>query len=129
MSFAAAVTAMLEFLINLLPMSWRPRRILELRQRASQWRAIRDEHLLKEPACMACGRNANLEVHHVIPVSFDETKQLDPNNLITLCGSPCHIVFGHFMSYHCYNKDVRKMAAEYRKAMSKRKCLKPHETR
>ena len=120
---------MLEFLINLLPLAWRPRRILELRQRASQWRAIRDEHLLKEPTCAACGRTANLEVHHVIPVGFDETKQLDPNNLITLCGSPCHIVFGHCMSYHCYNKDVRKMAAEYRKAMTKRKCLKPHETR
>jgi hypothetical protein len=120
---------MLAFLINLLPVSWRPRRILELRQRASQWRALRDEHLQKEPACVACGRSANLEVHHVIPVSFDETKQLEPNNLITLCASPCHIVFGHCMNYHCYNKDARKMAAEYRKAMNKRKCLKPHETR
>lgn len=120
---------MLEFLINLLPLAWRPRRILELRQRASQWRTIRDAHMQKEPVCVACGRSANLEVHHVIPVSFDETKQLEPNNLITLCASPCHIVFGHFMSYHCYNKDVRKMAAEYRKAMLKRKCLRPHETR
>jgi hypothetical protein len=26
------------------------------------------------------------------------------------------------MNYHCYNKNVRKMAAEYRKAMSKREC-------
>ncbi len=123
------MNALFSYLYLWLPFWLRPRYILDLRQRASQWRAIRAKHLLKEPACMACGRIANLEVHHVIPVSFDETKQLDPNNLITLCGSPCHIVFGHCMSYHCYNKDVRKMAAEYRKAVAKRKCLKPHEAR
>lgn len=113
---------MLDFLYSLVPLWLRPRRILDMRQRASQWRAIREAHLLKEPACVACGRLANLEVHHIVPVSVSPALERDPHNLITLCASPCHITFGHFMNYHCYNTDVRKMAAEYRKAMLKRKC-------
>jgi hypothetical protein len=113
---------MLDFLIGLLPVTWRPRRILEARQRASQWRALRAEHLLKEPACIACGRTGDLEVHHIIPVSISPGMECDPHNLVTLCAYPCHIMFGHFMNYHCYNKDVRKMAGEYHKALSRRKC-------
>lgn len=101
-----------------------PKFVLEMQDRASAWRRIRAEHLKKEPVCQACGRSRELEVHHVIPVSFAPEKELDPNNLITLCGSPCHIVFGHLMNYHCYNKDVRKMAADYRRALNKRKCLR-----
>jgi len=113
---------MLDFLLQLLPMWLRPRRILEMRQRASQWRAVRAEHLLKEPECAACGRSTELIVHHIIPVNFSPSLECEPHNLITLCAYPCHIVFGHFMNYHCYNKDVRKMAHEYRKLMLKRKC-------
>lgn len=114
---------MIDTLLNLLPFWLRPKHILAVRQRASQWKRVRAEHLQKEPYCVACGRNADLIVHHVIPVSFDESKQLEPTNLITLCAQPCHIVFGHFMNYQCYNKDVRKMAAEYKRAFFKRKCL------
>jgi len=114
---------MIDMLLKLLPGWLRPRQILALRQRASQWKQLRAEHLLKEPCCAACGRSTDLAVHHVIPVSFDESKQLDPGNLITLCAQPCHIVFGHFMNYQCYNKDVRKMAADYKRALRKRRCL------
>ena len=115
---------MLVFLTRLLPLWLRPKIILALQQRASQWRAIRQAHLTKEPACAACGRTAGLAVHHVVPVSFDERKQLDPHNLLTLCAHPCHLVFGHLGSYHCYNPDVRRMTAEYRRAVAKRLCLK-----
>jgi hypothetical protein len=114
---------MIKFLTKYLPLWLRPRAIFELRQRASQWKQVRAAHLLKEPRCAACGREHNLAVHHVIPVSFDGSRELDPANLITLCHTPCHLVFGHFMNYQCYNKDVRKMAGEYRRAMLKRKCL------
>ena len=113
---------MLDFLLNLLPIWMRPRVILESRQRAGAWRSVRAAHLEKEPACVACGRTNDLSVHHIIPVSISPTLELDPQNLITLCTSPCHMVFGHFMSYRCYNKDVRKMAQEYRKSFNKRKC-------
>lgn len=113
---------MLNFLRTLLPVWMRPRVILEARQRAGEWRRVRAEHLAKEPVCVACGRAANLNVHHIIPVSISPMLELDPQNLITLCETPCHIVFGHFMSHHCYNREVRKMAQEYHKAMQKRKC-------
>ena len=116
------MTQLFEFFKQLLPLWLRPRYILELRERSSQWRKLRAAHLLKEPTCVACGRAGELQVHHIIPVSFAPALELDPHNLITLCASPCHITFGHFMNYHCYNKNVRKMAAEYRKAMSKREC-------
>ena len=102
-----------------------PRFILEARARSNQWSRVRKEHLKKEPVWQACGRNRELAVHHIIPVSFDPTKELDPNNLITLCSSPCHIVFGHLLNYKCYNKDVRNLVRMYRITYDKqRKCLK-----
>lgn len=114
---------LLDWLMAWVPVAWRPRKILELRQRASAWRALRAAHLEKEPECAACGRKNDLEVHHVIPVSFNPNRELDPDNLITLCASPCHILFGHLMCYHCYNKDVRRMAADFRRAVKNRECL------
>lgn len=101
----------------------RVRPVLAQCRRAQAWQEVRAEHLKKEPACAACGRMTNLEVHHVIPVSFNPDRQLDPENLITLCNTPCHLMFGHLMSYRCYNKDVRRMAAEFRVAVKKRQCL------
>lgn len=101
-----------------------PRYVLELQDRSSRWKKLRATHLQKEPVCQACGRVRDLEVHHIVPVSVDPDRELDPRNLITLCGSPCHIVFGHFMNYHCYNREVRKTVAAYRAAMQTRKCSK-----
>jgi hypothetical protein len=100
-----------------------PRRILKLRDNSARWKRLRAAHLKKEPCCAVCGRSKNVEVHHVVPVAVDETRQLDPHNLITLCVTPCHFMFGHFFCYHCYNKNVRNMAAEFRKAMKEKICL------
>ena len=101
-----------------------PKFILEMQERSSKWRKVRNEHLKQHPTCAACGRSKDLAVHHVIPVSFDPNKELDPNNLLTLCQSPCHIVFGHLMNYKCYNPEVRQFCSSYRTLMSrKRKCL------
>lgn len=109
-----------------LPLSLRPSTILEARQRSGQWRHLREEHLKKQPQCAACGRTRNLIVHHIVPVSFDPTLELDPDNLLTLCETPCHIVFGHFFSYHCYNRDVRRTTADFYRALAfYRKCLPP----
>ncbi|NDD52518.1 HNH endonuclease [bacterium] len=113
---------MLHRLWNCLPVWLRPRYVLAVRERASQWRKLRAAHLLKEPECVACGRDKELDVHHIVPVSADPTQELNPDNLITLCSDPCHIVFGHFFSYRCYNKDVRSMATAYRAAMTHRIC-------
>lgn len=113
---------MLQWLKNLIP------RTADLfgAPRSSQWRRVRAEHLRNEPVCQACGRDKNLDVHHIIPVAFDSTRELDPENLITLCSDPCHRVFGHFLSYHCYNKDVRAMVLSYKQAFDQRVCRTPN---
>jgi 5-methylcytosine-specific restriction endonuclease McrA len=111
------------WLLNRLPARWRPVRLLQWQQRRLAWAQVKKQHLQKEPRCQACGRTGNLEVHHIIPVAVAPTLEFDAWNLITLCASPCHLVFGHLMSYNCYNKDVRRMAAAYRAALHKRLCL------
>lgn len=100
-----------------------PRKILKLRENSARWQRLRKAHLKKEPCCAVCGRARDVEVHHVVPVSFDPDREFDAHNLITLCATPCHAMFGHFFCYHCYNKNVRIMAAEFRKAMKEKICL------
>jgi hypothetical protein len=112
-----------------LPLWLRPKYILDLRQRAGEWRRVRAEHLKKHPACEVCGRTKNLAVHHVFPVSVAPELELTESNLMTLCESPCHFMFGHFFNYHCYNKNVRKTAAAFRREMlNNRRCpVKPNK--
>jgi hypothetical protein len=106
-----------------LPLWLRPRHILDLRARAGAWRRVRAEHLAKHPVCEVCGRTTNLNVHHIYPVSIAPELELVEHNLITLCETSCHFMFGHFFNYHCYNKDVRKMAAAFRRDMHRnRRC-------
>ncbi len=102
---------------------WRQRLFLESRARYPQWRKLRAAHLKIEPSCAACGTKKDLDVHHIIPVSVNPQRELDPTNLVTLCSARCHLVFGHFMSYTCYNPDVRQMTKEYRAKFNKRSCL------
>lgn len=82
--------------------------------RAGAWARVRREHLAKEPVCAACGRKEDLEVHHIVPCSVDARLELEPTNLITLCAHPCHLVHGHFMSWHRYNLAVREDCKRYR---------------
>jgi hypothetical protein len=119
------VDLLLGKLASWLPLWLRPRRILALRERASQWRKVRAAHLQKEPACAVCGRAGKLIVHHIFPVSIAPELELVEHNLITLCETPCHFMFGHFFSYHCYNKNVRKMAASFRREIRDRRCSPP----
>ena len=81
--------------------------------RSPSWRKVRAEHIKQNPTCAACGRKEGLEVHHIIPYHIDSTKELDPDNLITLCGKYCHFVFRHFMYWKSWNENVREDAAKY----------------
>lgn len=74
--------------------------------RSPEWSGVRKQHLEKYPYCAACGRNKKLEVHHIEPVHLNPDRELDLDNLITLCDDPCHIVFGHLMNYKSWNKNV-----------------------
>lgn len=73
--------------------------------RSSKWKKIRGEHLEKEKTCQCCNSIKNLQVHHIDPVHNNPEKELDFNNLVTLCAS-CHFVFGHLMDYKSWNPAV-----------------------
>lgn len=81
--------------------------------RSPKWTSVRKQHLKDNPACVACGRDKKLEVHHKIPVHINPEGELDPSNLVTLCADPCHIIFGHLMNFKSYNKDVIDDCAVY----------------
>lgn len=79
---------------------------LRFAQRSPKWTNIRKEHLSRFPKCAACGTTKDLEVHHIIPVHVDATKELELDNLITLCSKSCHLIFGHLANFKSWNKDV-----------------------
>lgn len=82
------------------------RKFIRYAHRSPKWSSVRKEHLNSQPSCAACGKNKKLEVHHIEPVHVNPDRELDPSNLVTLCDNPCHIIFGHFMDYKSWNKDV-----------------------
>lgn len=79
--------------------------MFEILSRSPKWYIVRHKHLLKQNFCQACGTKRRLQVHHIVPFSVDASKELDENNLITLCKS-CHLVFGHLMDWRSWNTEV-----------------------
>lgn len=79
-------------------------------QRSPHWNDMRDEFIKENGSkCAACGKTTNLEVHHIIPVHKDQTRELDKSNLIVLCENKsifCHFVVGHSFSWRAYNPHV-----------------------
>ena len=71
--------------------------------RSTKWPGVRKEFLATHPCCAACGRAKRLEVHHLRPYHLFPSMELDPTNLMTLCASPCHIVFGHCGDWKKFN--------------------------
>lgn len=74
--------------------------------RSWKWKDVRKKHLEIQPTCQACGRKDDLEVHHIEPVHKNPNRELDPDNLITLCSKSCHFMFGHLMDYKSWNINV-----------------------
>jgi 5-methylcytosine-specific restriction endonuclease McrA len=85
--------------------------------RSGKWAAVRKAHLEKESACIACGGDDDLEVHHIVPISQNASRELDPSNLCTLCADPCHLVHGHLMSFRRANPFVREDCRHYRERL------------
>lgn len=88
-------------------------------RRSPRWPAVAQLHLAYHPRCEACGSTINREVHHIIPVSYDAARELDPANLMTLCeGSAtapnCHLLIGHLGSWNLYNAQAPAMARQLR---------------
>ncbi len=80
---------------------------LGLDARDSRWPALRSAYLRAHPRCEACGTWQALQVHHIIPVSVDPSKELDCNNLMTLCKKNCHLKIGHSGNCKKFNPSVR----------------------
>lgn len=75
--------------------------------RSSEWPTVRRRFLKLNPTCAACGQSDCPEVHHVIPFHVDRSLELEFQNLITLCGSDCHYIFGHLKDWRSWNPNVR----------------------
>jgi|LakMenE18May11ns_1017448.scaffolds.fasta_scaffold9903627_2 5-methylcytosine-specific restriction protein A len=74
--------------------------------RSSRWKTVRKEFLKKNNTCAACGKNKDIEVHHIEPVHLAPELELEPSNLISLCANSCHLLFGHFMDFKSWNPNV-----------------------
>lgn len=96
------------------------RQLFDFFTRSPQWKNVREEHIKKQPFCQACGRTDNLQVHHIEPVHKNKSRELDPTNLITLCGKNCHLVFGHLMDTRSWNDDVIIDSANYLQKVKQR---------
>ena len=91
--------------------------------RSGKWPRVRREHLANNPACIACGHDGELEVHHVVPFHDRPALELDDSNLVTLCAEPCHRLFGHLTDWRSYNPDVREDAARFLEKVKNRPKL------
>lgn len=89
------------------------------RERSPEWPRVEQEHLLHEPACVACGyRGQGLQVHHIKPFHLYPELELDPRNLITLCevkGRDHHLLLGHLDDWESYNPKVRTDVQRFHK--------------
>ena len=86
--------------------------------RSNRWPTVRKNFLLKNPVCVVCGGNKQLEVHHKKPFHLHPQLELDPKNLITLCeelkdGVNCHLFIGHAGNFKGYNADVAGDAPQW----------------
>lgn len=89
--------------------------------RSSGWRKVRNICIERDgKKCLVCGSTHDLQVHHIEPFSDCPEKELDPDNLLTLCGNSCHIVFGHLKNFKSYNPDVLKDVAEWADKIARR---------
>jgi 5-methylcytosine-specific restriction endonuclease McrA len=76
--------------------------------RSGKWKAVRAHHLEKEPVCQVCSRDAELEVHHCLPIHAGGS-ETDPENLITMCHE-CHYCVAHACNWRCWRAEIKEIA-------------------
>ena len=90
--------------------------------RSSRWKALRRDHLKRNPTCAVCGNANDVVPHHIIPYHIDPAKELDPMNLISLCEGDtfnCHLFFGHLRNWTKHNPDVVEDARIWREKINR----------
>ena len=88
-----------------------------LHRRSPKWARVRAKHLRNQPWCQLCGGLNFLEVHHIVPFHIQPEKELDHNNLITLCderGYLCHLKRGHLGDWRKANPNIAAEAKHVR---------------
>jgi 5-methylcytosine-specific restriction endonuclease McrA len=80
--------------------------------RSPLWSWVRDDYAKKYPKCAVCQRR-EIEVHHIAPFHLFPERELDTNNLISLC-RPHHELVGHLMDWKSWNANVRTDAMLWR---------------
>lgn len=91
--------------------------------RNPRWATVEKNHLSTQPNCQACGTTKRLQVHHMKPFHLFPEKELDNDNLITLCMDEwqCHIRIGHSGDWRAYNPHVIDDAATQLARIKERK--------
>jgi hypothetical protein len=84
--------------------------------RSGKWSKIRNEFVTEYPKCAACNSEKMINCHHIEPFSENPERELDKNNLISLCFS-CHFIFGHLKSWISHNPNVVQDSAWYNQKM------------
>lgn len=92
--------------------------LFSLLSRSGRWASVRRKHLVLEPVCQSCGRDKEVEVHHVLPIHAGG-EELEEENLISFCRD-CHFVVGHACDWKAWRADVRRIAMQMRHSEVKR---------
>lgn len=92
--------------------------------RSSKWNYLRKNYLIENNKCIACGTTKKLNVHHIEPVHVNYLRELDENNLCTLCQT-CHFVFGHLHNWSNFNPKVLEDAKSHLKRIKENGIKKP----
>src|SRR3990167_950476 len=86
-------------------------------KRSPKWPEVRGTHMKLHPECAVCGKRGTLlspnECHHRLPFHLHPEKELDPDNLETLCRRH-HLEWGHLGNFKSFNADIRKDSEWYR---------------
>lgn len=99
-----------------------------LASRSPKWSELRAMWLSQQPICQGCGTEKNLQVHHIIPVHVDPSRELDSTNLITLCEQvrhDCHFHIGHLLNWKAYNPTCIENAKSFKTAIEQRPYSQP----
>ena len=76
-------------------------------KRSSKWNKTRKAHIKKHKYCEICGKKKDIQVHHVVPFHVNPELELEPTNLISLCGRH-HLTFAHIGYWKSWNENIRE---------------------
>ncbi len=106
--------------------------ILIAAERSPEWEKLRNSHVKKEGVCQICGSHSDLQVHHIKPFKLWPEKELDPENLITVCrskrmGFDCHLAVAHGGNFRYYNPYILEDIATIRDILKAHGILNPEQ--